>query len=132
MTKDEIGVLVYANQSLKELLKSGSKSTLINGEPFVTDDGTPIVDVIDNMIKKYRPNHIGDRYVIVTENDMDGDRWMESRGPICHEAYVGESTLNKVLEKSKYIGTRYGRQMICRLEPMGTPEEFERLMEEEL
>lgn len=83
------------------------------------------------LIDDAKPQPLRDRYVIVTENDMGKDRWMESLGPIAMETYVGESNISKVIERSKSLGDRYGRQMICRLDPLGDLDAFKKLMNQE-
>lgn len=83
------------------------------------------------MINKTKIQPLRDRYVIVTENDIGNDRWMESRGPIAMETYVGESNISKVIDRAEYIGDKYGRQMICRLDPLGDLAAFKKLMNQE-
>lgn len=65
-----------------------------------------------------------DRFVLVTEHDIRSERWMESQGPIAMETNLGESTADKVLERAKSVGNGYGRIMVCKLVPMGSPDEF--------
>lgn len=47
------------------------------------------------------------------------------------EAYVGESNISKVIERAESIGDRYGRQMICKLDPLGDLAAFRKLMNQE-
>ena len=69
-------------------------------------------------------NVVRDRYIVVTEHDMPEDRWTESGGPIAMETYIGSSNMNNVIERAENIGRRYGRLMICRLDPIGNLDQF--------
>lgn len=95
-------------------------------------EGTDYLIKLKDLIDRTKVYSHRDRFVLVSENDMGGERWMESRGPVSHETYVGESNGIKVIERAKHMGDQYGRQMICRLEPIGDLAEFERLMDKEL
>ena len=89
------------------------------------------MDRFHSFIDGHKADALRDRYVIVCENDIGNDRWMESRGPIAMETYVGESTITTVIERAEKVGNHYGRQMICRLDPIGDLAAFKKLMNQE-
>ena len=95
------------------------------------DENTDYMIRFQKLIDEAKTQPLRDRYVLVTENDIGDDRWMESRGPIAMETYVGESNISKVIERAESVGDRYGCQMICRLDPLGDLAEFKKLMEQE-
>lgn len=86
---------------------------------------------LKKAINSMRDHSASDRYAIVTENNIGNERWLESSGPIVMESYLSSSCAVAVIDRAKYIGDKYGRQMICRLEPIGDFETFEKLIEGE-
>lgn len=58
-------------------------------------------------------------YVVVTEHDTDQRQFPHmthgSNGSIVHEIYLHQSALNKVIDRKKYLGDKFGKAVIAKL-----------------
>ena len=79
-----------------------------------------------------KPIDPSDAFVIVVERDTfrsDSSK-INGSGPMAMEAHPGRNNIFDTIERARGFNGRYGWTEICRLEPLGSPDECEALMEE--
>ena len=69
-------------------------------------------------------------FVIVVERDNDKGSKINGSGPLVMETYPGRNSVFDTINQARGFNGRYGWTEICRLEPLGSPDECEALMDE--
>ena len=77
-----------------------------------------------------KPIDMHGAFVVVVESDDDNGGRINGSGPFIHETYPGRSSIFDTIERARKLGKRHGWTEICRLEPLGSPDECEALMDE--
>ena len=82
--------------------------------------------------ENFKPVGPYEAFVIVVERDTyvnDSSR-INGSGPMVMETYPGRNSIFDTIERARGFNGKYGWTEICRLEPLGSPDAAEALMDE--
>jgi len=117
---DEIGYSALCAKNLES-----------NESPIGFDHTETVIKIAEMAFNEnLKPIDMQGAFVIVSERDNDNGDKINSSGPFVREAYPGRNSIFDTIERARSLGSRFGWTEICRLEPLGSPDVVEALMDE--
>ena len=102
-----------------------------NGSPIGFDHTETVIKIAEMAFNAgIKPIDTQGAFVIVVERDNDKGSKINGSGPLVMETYPGRNSIFDTINQARGFNGRYGWTEICRLEPLGSPDECEALMDE--